>query len=181
MILCLLPVVGYQLSPHLPLTARPRLASTHAPLVVMRGERSFEPPPGLEPDAVILLFYYGMATVFRESAYRYQVSGLPWKRLDQLGFDFPAMSQAFGGASAIASTWVFVALLTGVMEVETRYEPWRVALTWLLAAPAAQGLKYVLHLNAGDGSFKYGDALTDSLVTLGLMFLLRQAEEEGWV
>tara|TARA_B110001452_G_scaffold264392_1_gene267328 strand:+ start:774 stop:1310 length:537 start_codon:yes stop_codon:yes gene_type:complete len=177
LLLSLLPAFSYHLPPRLP----PSISSTHAPTLIIMRERSFEPPPGLEPDAVILLWYYGMATVFRESAYRYQLTGLPWKRLDQLGFDLPAMSQAFGGASAIASTWVFVALLTGVMEVETRYEPWRVALTWLLAAPAAQGLKYVLHLNAGDGSFKYGDALTDGLVTLGLMFLLRRAEEEGWV
>ena len=43
---------------------------------------------------MILLWYCGMATVFRESAYRYQLTGLPWKRLDQLGFDYPVAHQS---------------------------------------------------------------------------------------
>ena len=79
LLLSLLPVFSYHL-PRLPLATRPPLASTHAPTHIVMRERSFEPPPGLEPDAVILLWYYGMATVFRESAYRYQLTGLPWKR-----------------------------------------------------------------------------------------------------
>ena len=154
-------VLAFQPPASLPRLARARqLASCDRcggpPLAA--DDRRFEPPPGLEPDATLLLFYYGMATVFREAAYRFQISGLPWKRLDQLGFDFPAMSQAFGGAAALASTWVLVALITGVLERERRYEFGWVALTWALAAPAAQSLKFVAHWNSGDGSFKTGDA-----------------------
>ena len=48
-----------------------------------------------------------------------------------------------------------------------------------IAAPAAQSLKLVANLNAGDGSFKTGDALADALVTLALMLGLRALEKEG--
>lgn len=144
--------------------------------------RGWQPPAGLEPDATVLLWYYGWSTVFRSAAYRYQVSGLPWKRLDQLGFDLPALSSALGGASALAATWVLAALLTGVLEKDgARYDPPRILLTWALAAPAAQALKFAAGWNAGDGSFKSGDALTDVAMTLFLMYGLRVLERQGYL
>ena len=54
----------------------------------------WETPPGLEPDAIVLLWYYGCATLLRSAAYRFQISGLPFKKLDELGWDIPALTQA---------------------------------------------------------------------------------------
>jgi len=127
----------------------------------------------------VLLWYYGCINLVRDCAYRFQISGLPFKKLNELGWDFPALSQALGGAAALAWTWVLAGLLTGVFDVESRYRPARVGLTWLLAAPSAQGIKYLAGWNSGDGSFKTGDALTDVIMTLALMVGLRLAEEEG--
>jgi hypothetical protein len=141
----------------------------------------WQPPPGLQPDATVLIWYYGWSTVFRSAAYRFQVSGLPFKRLDELGFDMPALSQALGGASALAATWVLAGLLTGVLERDFRNDTPRLILTWALAAPTAQALKMAAGWNAGDGSFKSGDALTDALMTLALMYAVRVLERQGYL
>jgi hypothetical protein len=58
-------------------------------------------------------------------------------------------NQALGGAAALAWTWVLAGLLTGVLAPEARYRPARVGLTWLLAAPSAQGIKYLAGWCAG--------------------------------
>ena len=58
-------------------------------------------------------------------------------------------NQALGGAAALAWTWVLAGLLTGVFAPEARYRPARVGLTWLLAAPSAQGIKYLAGWCAG--------------------------------
>ena len=127
-----------------------------SPRLAAQEDKEWTPPPGLEPDAIVLLWYYGCATVFRSAAYRFQVSGLPWKKLNELGWDWAAMQQAFGGAAALAWTWVLAGLLTGVFD-EARYRPGRVGLTWLIAAPSAQVVKYLANWNSGDGSFKTGE------------------------
>ena len=57
-------------------------------------ERKWQAPPGLEPDAIVLLWYYGCINLVRDCAYRFQISGLPFKKLNELGWDFPALSQA---------------------------------------------------------------------------------------
>ena len=57
-------------------------------------EREWQAPPGLEPDAIVLLWYYGCINLVRDCAYRFQISGLPFKKLNELGWDFPALSQA---------------------------------------------------------------------------------------
>ena len=54
----------------------------------------WQAPPGLEPDAIVLLWYYGCINLVRDCAYRFQISGLPFKKLNELGWDFPALSQA---------------------------------------------------------------------------------------
>ena len=64
-----------------------------SPRLAAQEDKEWTPPPGLEPDAIVLLWYYGCATVFRSAAYRFQISGLPWKKLNELGWDFPALSQ----------------------------------------------------------------------------------------
>ena len=98
------------------------------------------------------------------------MSGLPWKRLDQIGLDLPALNNALGEGAALAATWVAAALLTGVLESDARrYDQTRVLLTWTMAASAAQAVKYSAGWNAGDGSFKTGDAITDAAMTLVLM------------
>ena len=145
--------------------------------------RDWQPPPGLEPDATVLLWYYGWSTVFRSAAYRFQVSGLPFKKMEEFGFDVPAITQALGGASALAATWVLAALVTGVLERDgdVRYDPWRLLMTWGLAAPAAQALKFATGWNSGDGSFKTGDAITDVVMTLALMWGVRALERQGYL
>lgn len=197
-VLHLLPASGWQVGPSrlcginpqcaLPLTLGkqgPRCGSRRAPTPFLAERDPFsdwQPPPGLEPDATVLIWYYGWSTVFRSAAYRFQVSGLPFKRLDELGFDMPALSQALGGASALAATWVLAGLLTGVLERDdSRYDPARLLLTWMLAAPTAQALKYAAGWNAGDGSFKSGDALTDIVMTLALMYGVRVLERQGYL
>ena len=57
-------------------------------------EREWQAPPGLEPDAIVLLWYYGCMNLVRDCAYRFQISGLPFKKLNELGWDLPALSQA---------------------------------------------------------------------------------------
>ena len=57
-------------------------------------EGKWQAPPGLEPDAIVLLWYYGCINLVRDCAYRFQISGLPFKKLNELGWDFPALSQA---------------------------------------------------------------------------------------
>ena len=151
------------------------------PLVLAQQDPGqWTPPPKLEADVAVLLWYSGWSTVFRSAAYRYQLSGLPWKRLDQIGLDLPALNNALGEGAALAATWVAAALLTGVLESDARrYDQTRVLLTWTMAASAAQAVKYSAGWNAGDGSFKTGDAITDAAMTLVLMWALRVFEERG--
>ena len=54
----------------------------------------WQAPPGLEPDAIVLLWYYGCINLVRDCAYRFQISGLPFKKLNELGWDIPALTQA---------------------------------------------------------------------------------------
>ena len=56
-------------------------------------EREWQAPPGLEPDAIVLLWYYGCINLVRDCAYRFQISGLPFKKLNELGWDIPALTQ----------------------------------------------------------------------------------------
>ena len=168
-----------------------RVGPRHLPPLLTGGKRlsfsletliDWEPPPGLTPDIAVLLWYYGWSTVFRSAAYRFQLTGLPFKRFDEFGLDLHALNNALGGGAALALTWSVAGLLTRVLERnETRYDPVRLLLTWLMAAPSAQALKYVAGWNAGDGSFKSGDAITDVSMTLVLMYGLRVFEEEGYL
>ena len=116
---------------------------------------------------LVLLWYYGWATFFRAAA-----TGL--KSLDRIGFDVDAFTAALGGGSALAFTWLVAGLATRVFEREYRYSRLRVVLTWLIGAPAAQLLKTALY-----GGFRPDAALTDVLMTLVLMLLLRMGEERG--
>ena len=67
--------------------------------------------------------------------------------------------QALGGAAALAWTWVLAGLLTGVFVPEARYRPARVGLTWLIAAPSAQGIKFLAGWSSSWG--QAASALTD--------------------
>lgn len=131
--------------------------------------RADEPAADLvfEQDMIVLLWYNGWATFFRAAA-----TGL--KSLDRIGFDADAFTAALGGGSALAFTWLVAGLATRVFEREYRYSRPRVMLTWLIGAPAAQLLKTALY-----GGFRPDAALTDVLMTLVLMLLVRVGEERG--
>ena len=145
--------------------ACPRIA-VNAPAMSYDYEE-FRPDPPWQRDGILLLAYVGVETLLRSSA-----TGVKPK----LGFDLMQLNAAMGGAFLIATAWVSVALLTGVVG-NHRYDRQRVLLTWLIAAPLAAALRIVLY----DGFPFVSElfVLTDAATTLALMLALRAAEEQG--
>ena len=74
-------------------TAEKRLCRRSSPRL-SEPKGGWQAPPGLEPDAIVLLWYYGCINLVRDCAYRFQISGLPFKKLNELGWDIPALTQA---------------------------------------------------------------------------------------
>lgn len=122
--------------------------------------------PAWQRDGILLLAYSGTATFVRTAA-----TGV--KRIDELGFDVPALSTSLALAWALSATWLLAALGTGVLG-EERYDKSRLLLTWGLAAPAAAVLREALGAS-------HELAYTDGVATLVLMAGVRWAEEEGVV
>ena len=73
-------------------TADKRLRRRSSPRL-SEPKGGWQAPPGLEPDAIVLLWYYGCINLVRDCAYRFQISGLPFKKLNELGWDIPALTQ----------------------------------------------------------------------------------------
>jgi hypothetical protein len=136
-------------------------------VLAMKMEPDESGDVNVEPDLVVLLWYFGWATFFRSAA-----TGMkPW---DRIGFDAKAFVAACGGGSSLVATWLLVGLVTGIFTRELRYQRPRVVFTWIIAAPAAQLLKTSLY-----GGFRWDNAIVDMAMTLVLMLGLRWGEERG--
>ena len=166
LLLALAPASGFQ-----PTTATPRTSvwpASRAPAVLSYDLR---PDPAWQRDGIIILWGSGWQTLVRAAA-----TGI--KRVDELGFDVPALTSSLGGAAIAATAWVLAACATGVLGTTHRYSANRVLLTWMLAAPPAALLRALLY---GGGVLDPLTASTDALLMLVLMVGLRRAEESGIV
>lgn len=130
----------------------------------------FRAEPPWQRDGIVLLCYVGVEDLLRVSA-----TGVK----QTLGFDLAQLNADLGGAVLVASLWVAAAMATGVVG-EQRYAYGRVFVTWLLAAPTAALLRFLLI--SGEFPFSSPEYLvTDVVATLALQLGLRLAEEQGLV